>query len=232
MWLLWCGLWIAGGSVTSVLAVRPSNALEGATSTATRHLAREGDIQGRQRHTNSSDSNSSDSTPGGNTSMPSDSEEDKLAVAMMAACSPHSDTKIAMKDIRSCVQQLHSYAQATRNGFIESIEAEKVFVREYKKAAKKLAFMGNTELFWQDIQKEHHNALTFLLGEASESASDASDLKAFSKLVTKKKKSPKEGLEDEDGEDEDDEDEERGKSGEGQNATGGTSSKEGNATES
>jgi len=118
----------------------------------------------------------------------SDSEaNDELARTMKAACTRNPGDDINLKDIRGCVKELQSYAQATRHGFVESIEAEKIFVREYQNAAKKLAFMGNTELFWEDIQKEHKNAENFLLDVASQSAADARDLKEFSKLAKKNK---------------------------------------------
>jgi len=139
----------------------------------------------------------------------SDSEaNDELARTMKAACTRNPGDDINLKDIRGCVKELQSYAQATRHGFVESIEAEKIFVREYQNAAKKLAFMGNTELFWEDIQKEHKNAENFLLDVASQSAADARDLKEFSKLAKKNKTKESGDGEDEDEDEDESEDEE------------------------
>lgn len=150
----------------------------------------------------------------------SDSEaNDELARTMKAACTRNPGDDINLKAIRGCVKELQSYAQATRHGFVESIEAEKIFVREYQNAAKKLAFMGNTELFWEDIQKEHKNAKTFLLDVASQSAADARDLKEFSKLANKNK-TKETGGEDEDEDEDESEDEEDAAGGKGGKKTG------------
>lgn len=118
-------------------------------------------------------------------------DPDGRAEQMKEACGKTKDDEIKLNDIRACVEALQSYAQATREGFIQSISAEKVFVREYQNAAKKLALLGDTELFWKDIQKEHKNALVFLTNLASKVGDDAKDLKVYSKL---KKKNQAENL--------------------------------------
>ncbi|CAJ1365291.1 unnamed protein product [Effrenium voratum] len=138
-------------------------------------------------------------------------DPDERAEAMMAACSRDKYDNVEVRDLRGCVEELQKYASSTRNGLIQSIEAEKVFVREYQNAAKKLAFMGNTELFWADIQKEHNNALTFLTDVASQVDEDAKDLKVYTKLVRKREAEQAnrtEGDEDEDEDDDEDEDSE------------------------
>mmetsp|Transcript_46644 Transcript_46644/g.101618 ORF Transcript_46644/g.101618 Transcript_46644/m.101618 type:complete len:231 (-) Transcript_46644:16-708(-) len=133
-------------------------------------------------------------------------DPDGRAEQMKEACGKTKDDEIKLNDIRACVEALQSYAQATREGFIQSISAEKVFVREYQNAAKKLALLGDTELFWKDIQKEHKNALVFLTNLASKVGDDAKDLKVYSKL---KKKNQAKSKGTNKGEDEDeDEDEE------------------------
>lgn len=147
----------------------------------------------------------------GGEDFPKDPEQ--RAEAMKAACGRTRHEEVKLNDIRNCVEELQKYAQATREGFIESIGAEKVFVKEYKNAAQKLAYIGNTELFWKDIQKEHKNALTFLTDLASKVGEDARDLKVYKKLAKKAKATAGEsdsgeGEDDEDGEDEDEDSDE------------------------
>ncbi|CAE7492810.1 unnamed protein product [Symbiodinium sp. CCMP2456] len=197
MWLICCcWLWISG-CIFQAHGARPAGALDaGAENRQPRQSPRSAVLQTEARHVSGAHAgrrgdvtDEEEEDPVSTSDSPaSDSEaNDELARTMKAACTRNPGDDINLKDIRGCVKELQSYAQATRHGFVESIEAEKIFVREYQNAAKKLAFMGNTELFWEDIQKEHKNAKTFLLDVASQSAADARDLKEFSKLANKNK---------------------------------------------
>eukprot|EP00913_Durusdinium_trenchii_P009042 g8503.t1 len=146
----------------------------------------------------------------GGEDFPKDPEQ--RAEAMKAACGRTRHEEIKLNDIRNCVEELQKYAQATREGFIESIGAEKVFVKEYKNAAQNFdSPVGRNKAFVRS--QEHKNALTFLTDLASKVGEDARDLKVYKKLAKKAKATAGEsdsgeGEDDEDGEDEDEDSDE------------------------
>mmetsp|Transcript_46535 Transcript_46535/g.73993 ORF Transcript_46535/g.73993 Transcript_46535/m.73993 type:complete len:241 (+) Transcript_46535:84-806(+) len=198
--------WLSiGGCVLLVSCARPS-ATSFAEGPSELHDVRTSNprqavLQMRQRYRHRARRN------GYGASQMAEVDPDERAKQIEEACGKTKDDEIKLHDIRACVEALQSYAQATREGFIQSISAEKIFVREYQNAAKKLALLGDTELFWKDIQKEHQNALVFLTNLASKVGEDAKDLKVYSKLK-KKNQAKSKGNQGEDEDEDEDEDEE------------------------
>ncbi|CAE7232489.1 unnamed protein product [Symbiodinium sp. CCMP2592] len=144
-------------------------------------------------------------------------DPDRDAQAMLAACGSEDfgSGEEALRQLQRCVGELQSYAKLSRQGLQGSLQAEQVFVTEYEKAAKYLAFIGDTNSLWSTIQKDQHAALTYLLTDADKAGSTAKGLKVFGALrpTTTQKPVPPFPLEDSDeeedfGEEDEDEDEE------------------------
>mmetsp|Transcript_32577 Transcript_32577/g.75355 ORF Transcript_32577/g.75355 Transcript_32577/m.75355 type:complete len:301 (-) Transcript_32577:35-937(-) len=113
------------------------------------------------------------------TTGPPDPEDD--AEAMLAACGANEfETGLeGMQNLRRCAAELQSYAQQARRGLVGSLDAERVFVNEYEKAAKFLAVLGDTSSLWDSVQKDHEAALSYLLSAADKADETAHSLKAF-----------------------------------------------------
>ncbi|CAE7341451.1 unnamed protein product [Symbiodinium natans] len=137
-------------------------------------------------------------------------DPDEDAQAMLSACGSEDfgSGSEALSRVRRCATELQSYAQLSRRGLQGTLQAEEVFVAEYEKAAKFLAMLGDTSSLWDNVQKDQHAALSYLLSDANKADSTARGLKIFGALrpTTTQPRLPFE-LEDSEGEEDSEEDE-------------------------
>lgn len=75
---------------------------------------------------------------------------------------------VTVGTLRKCADELQKYAETTKQGMVESIEAEKEFVKEYSKAAQQIARIGDVDRMWQSVQSDINKSLQVLLGDADE----------------------------------------------------------------
>lgn len=87
-----------------------------------------------------------------------------------AACEEHVLDKgenVTVAMISKCVDALQDYARVTRNGLVESIDAEKEFVKHYAKAAAQIKKLGDGASIWDVAESDRDRALQVLLGDAN-----------------------------------------------------------------
>ncbi|CAE7237892.1 unnamed protein product [Symbiodinium sp. CCMP2456] len=75
---------------------------------------------------------------------------------------------VTVGTLRKCADELQKYAETTKQGMVESIEAEKEFVKEYSKAAQQIARIGDVDRLWKSVQTDTNKSLQVLLGDADE----------------------------------------------------------------